>query len=52
MDYAEQVALMANKPSTSYINSGALQESAMLLAPLKPLTVTQIVEENISVPQG
>jgi len=52
MDYAEQVALMANKLSTSYINSMALQESTILLAPPEPLAVTQIAEENISVPQG
>ena len=52
IDYAEQVALMANKLSTSYINSRALQESAILLAPSEPLAVTQIAEENISMSQG
>ena len=40
MDYAEWVALMANKLLTSHINSRALKESTMPLVLSKPPTIT------------
>ena len=52
IDYAEQVALIENKLSTSHINSRALQEPTILLVLSESLTVTQIAEENMSIPQG
>ena len=52
IDYAEQVALIENKLSTSHINSRALQEPTILLVLSESLTVTQIAEENMFIPQG